>query len=490
MGLTFNQVKAITDTLPIGFYANRRITAELGKDETSWYNPTDDTILISYDQLMQGINKFNGDIETFVRSNFYHEVSHAILTPKIAKVTDIYNIFEDERIETLLKDFYYNVDFEQQVYAINGLTKGNLPPITSLMDAFYSLVRFRACPFPQLLPRVDKIINKFATLNRNSDPWYNREYTREIERLYDDLRQLIKQYQSQHKGQPMQFTSGDLHQSQKTTPNPSQQGQPQNCNTTNETQGDNAHNQVESTGDTNEFIKELVSQSINAEFNYNFHKSLEIIFDQFRKKNSKGNSLNAYSGILNPRAIVRNDYKYFERSQNMQGNNQFGTFHLNLFIDISGSFEENEQVTNQIIKSLILIERKNPNFTFDVITTNTETVLRPKDKRFISCCGGTYLGKQIEQVYRQVQLSNTYNYNIVLFDGDAYCSSPEHRNCGYTTDGQGFATFSANNTTIISDKENKMYIQQFAPTVRTIYTKHYTEELLNNILLVMAKALN
>jgi hypothetical protein len=113
MALSFNEVKNITDTLPIGLYANRRIIAELGHDETSWYNPQEDVICISYEQVTQGLDKWQTEVETLIRSNFYHEVSHAILTPKEMSCDYIYNVFEDERIETLLKDFYYNVPIQR-----------------------------------------------------------------------------------------------------------------------------------------------------------------------------------------------------------------------------------------------------------------------------------------------------------------------------------------------------------------------------------------
>ena len=258
-------------------------------------------------------------------------------------------------------------------------------------------------------------------------------------------------------------------------------------------QGDTLSKDFEKLFSENNFsntIQELISNSLNYEFDSDIFNALSIIFEQFRKKNSKGSSINGYSGIFNPRAVQRTDYKYFERPSTIRGNNSFGTFHLNLFIDVSGSFRDNTKKTNQIIKALCLIEKKNHNFSFDVITTSTYTEIRPKNKRFIKCDGGTYLGKQIEEIYRKMQLPNTYNYNIVLFDGDAYYSSPYERSLYYNTKGQGFSIFSPNNTTIISDMDNHKYITKFAPKTRTIYTSNYTNELFNNILSVITKALN
>ena len=59
----------------------------------------------------------------------YHELSHVILTPRTIFVRrneeerDIINIFEDERIETLLQKFYIKVDFKDFVKQFNGWNK-------------------------------------------------------------------------------------------------------------------------------------------------------------------------------------------------------------------------------------------------------------------------------------------------------------------------------------------------------------------------------
>lgn len=47
MNITFPQCKTIMDTLPIGYYAGRRIGIELNeKEATSFYDPMEDKITI------------------------------------------------------------------------------------------------------------------------------------------------------------------------------------------------------------------------------------------------------------------------------------------------------------------------------------------------------------------------------------------------------------------------------------------------------------
>ena len=98
------------------------------------------------------------DRESVIRGLFYHEISHALLTyrtdifkevmrsfykgflkgvkrqlsskPEIKaqqikyleeNFHDIMNIFEDERIETVCKHYYMNVDFKRNLFLINGI---------------------------------------------------------------------------------------------------------------------------------------------------------------------------------------------------------------------------------------------------------------------------------------------------------------------------------------------------------------------------------
>ena len=108
MELSFARCEQILDTLPIGYYTGRRIGISLdAQEETSFYSPMEDKIIVSYPiiahrakQMPEGAND-----EEAVRSMLYHEVSHAILTPQKMRPQDDINIFEDERIESVLRNY-------------------------------------------------------------------------------------------------------------------------------------------------------------------------------------------------------------------------------------------------------------------------------------------------------------------------------------------------------------------------------------------------
>ena len=206
-----------------------------------------------------------------------------------------------------------------------------------------------------------------------------------------------------------------------------------------------------------------------------------MILENFSKKNNSGSALAGYSGTFNARAVVREDYKYFERKASINGSNKFGTFHLNLFIDESGSFYRSETAMNTLLRSLTDIERKNPNFTLDVVFCGVgERLVRDKRHRIFKADGGNRLDKETYELYRKLQKPNTYNYTIACFDGDA-CSD------GGRGD-HGFGAFDHNNCVIISDYDNERYIRNDVHSARVIYTRDYTNELIKNVVDALEKA--
>ena len=350
----------ILDTLPIGYYCGRRLSVVMDeKEPTSFYSPLTDSITISYPIIEQGIIALpegEKDFEQAVRSMLYHETSHAIMTPAhlmelpAPENRDIINIFEDERIETVLANFYKGVDFKKQVYAING--GPNASPSTA-DECFYNLVRFRVGP-ERFLLRVDEIIRNYKELSRNGDYYGTYRYYRKIMELFDDLCDHLKNKKRKNPDatpEKMFAPGGSC-------------GEP--CDDENGTPGHTAISEEQA----RQIIQKVMENPLclNNEERQEANKlikTLEMLFANFKKKNSNGNGINAYTGIFNPRAVVRDDYRYFDRPINANGNNKFGTLHLNLFLDRSGSFTNNEKLTNAILSALSDLERRNRNFSMD-----------------------------------------------------------------------------------------------------------------------------
>ena len=495
------ETKAIADALPIGIYAKRRIRCSLREDEnTSFYSPMTDEIIISYPQITGALKMTpeDEDKEVAIRSMLYHEVSHAILTGWNGRVTDQFNIFEDERIETVLNDFYLDVDFAKQVYRINGIqSNDDLKAPKNALDAFYQLVRFHKGD-ADLLDRVKKLLVKYAPLSKtmlqlpSGEGWW--DYNREINDLFNEVKKRFGEPPvSENDGGEGEDSdgsgkSGDSGKSKDGKGKKDKSGM---------TDGDGKKVAVDvkdaikkaleagADGDMIEILKEMnslekvFSDGVAPAYDDDLYKKFDVIISNFNKKNNSGASLTGYSGVFNPRSAGREDYRYFDRKATVNGTNKFGTFHLNLFLDNSGSFCDNAPIVNAVLGALVRLEKVNRNFSFDVVHCGVgEELITDKAKIGLTCDDGTKLDYDAIELYRKLQKPSTYNYNIVLYDGSCY-----DRNYN-----DAFKAFNHSNTTIISDISNREEIERYAPNAKQIITKRYTENLLNNIVDTLARA--
>lgn len=476
MEISKAELDRIVKTLPIGFYAKRRVVAEIGEtDRTSYYSPNTDNIVISYPQICTSLSKFPDNSphkERIIRGILYHEVSHAFMTPSMWW-SDIINVFEDERMETLLANYYHDVDFKSNVFLFNGLEVGKVPTATNHFEVFYNLVRFRYGE-PDKLAKVKEIIETYKGINKLSDHNEWRPYYYAIYDLYDEI--TTTPVDDIAKSSSFQIDVC-----------PDNEGEPQNGEPK---QGDDeqANSDIEGVGRQdgdpldNDTIKQMFSNVIGGSVSKELIDHFQAIINTFNKRNSGGSAIGGYSGTLNPRSVGNPEWKIFDRSFAQQSNNAYGTLHLNLFIDRSGSFAPSEKIVNKILGALSQIEKRNPIFTLDVVFCGRgEKVVGSPKERVICCRGGNDLDNAIFDIYKSLQKPSTYNYNIVLFDGDAFTE-------GNRSHHKNFRAFDFNNCTIISDRANERYINPNVHRAKVIYTNDYTAELMYNLKTVLARA--
>lgn len=503
MEINFAETKAIVDTLPIGLYAKRRVPVSMSNDaETSYYNPISDEIVISYPIIARGLKKAIGDDdykETAVRSMQYHEVSHAILTPDRLTMTDWMNIFEDERIETILGDYYYNTDFKKQVLSINGFSSATeISKPKNGMEYFYQIVRF-GLGEKKYLDKVNELIKRYAKLSKQNDrDSYNYYY--DVKALYEEI---VDDF-TENNGGDGESGEGEgggsggasldkVDNSDKDGKKSSSSTSKASASSSSAEDGEKAKNGTKTEGEplakresplSHEEINKIFENffSSNPYHDTNLTQKMEMIINSFSKKNNSGGAMNAYSGTFNPRYVgQREDYKFWEKPATINGANKFGSLHLNLFIDKSGSFYWSTEPMNKLLNALTEIESKNKNFTLDVVFCGMgEEIVKDKRGRLFEASGGNYLDAEIYDIYRKLQKPNTFNYNIACFDGDA-CSD------GGRND-HGFGAFDHNNCTIISDDDNKRYIDKDVHSAKVIYTRNYADELIDNVVAILAKA--
>ena len=509
---TFVEIENVLKTLPVGYYIGRNVPLTLTNEEGSYYVLMDDKAFISYPTLKNVMRKIesklnNENIEKFTRTLTYHEISHAFITPKSLGMNNVVNVFEDERIESMCRNYYKGVNFKELLMFVNDWDGKTEPAHDTPFSVWYSLVRYHLGK-PRFLIKVAELLKKYRKLHRFSDYWSSRDYKDEIMALYREVKEdfLKDELEKQRKAEEQASAAEEEQQNDNTSMD--MNADDNDVEESDETDKDKS----ESVGQSEEELspEELREKQLEEQLNEMSDEELQELFENItkaadeemkklfensqvyvnpgvqerlaniilaNKKVTKSNAtaINAYSGVFNPMSVVRDDYKWFVQ-QNRQGNvKQFSKIKLNLFIDVSGSFYKNENVVNQILFALNKIEQTDPNFKFDLITMNTQFKLKLRNEREIKCYGGNDIPDYANDIIKKVQDRQSMNYNIVLFDGDALTDNYSKNKA------KQFEFFNIQNTVMILDYSNSKYANKYCKNVKRIYTDCYTEELIDQI---------
>lgn len=496
MKVSFAKCEQIMETLPVGYYAGLRVDTILDeKSNSSYYSPHENKIVISYPMIAETFEKLptidKDELEKSIRGLLYHEVSHAILSPKNIKegVSHITNVFEDERIETLLSDFYMNVDFKENLYRILGGPYEAVDGDT----AFFNAVRFRLAN-NEILKEIEQIINDFRDMDSSSDSYSYGHYTLRIRDLYEkicgEFKKNPEQFQPPKNKENKKSEQNNTNKNSNSSNNKEQDSSEQNQEGNKDSKGTfgkiskkPGHGKGLTTPEIQKIMKNIFGNPFSLKPPEQkqleaFRQQVENILSNFKKKNSGGTGISSYSGVFNPRSVVRDDYRFFDRALTTQGNNKYGTCHLNLFIDCSGSFYRSQNLVNGMMLVLSEIERKNRIFSYDVIYCGCgcKKVTNKKDRTMV-CSGGNRLPKNMKEIFLSVQKQNTCNYNIILFDGDAFSDS----NLTLKEQQSIFSAFDFKQTTLITNADNITYTKPGFNSAKVIVTENYTNELLKHI---------
>lgn len=440
MQLYLSDLEREIKKIPIGYYLKKRtkidaydIRLSASKDEEcSFFNPIDKVIVISLRQVNDALSTSKSDnVESAVRAIIYHEISHAMYTPSDWKMDYIVNVLEDERIETLNAHFFAKVDFKKNILNVCGYNSvDEVPEPTTLSEKFFYTVRFRKGD--------PEAIKSMLVLFKSKIP-SPKDYHKFFEEFFGDIEKMDA---------PCEFP-----------PSP-----PLSFDTKRDIEI--IENDLKGFYAINTLIGILYKTQVE-----NPH-SFDYLFENYKKRGTSRAQEFSHFGVFNPKGALRDDYKFFNKCGSGVSGNQFTNFHLNLFIDTSGSFHPNDKTVNAMLKNLTELERSNNFFTFSVISCSMGEKILPDNARFINSTGGNDLDEKIFSIFRSLQKPMTNVYNIVLFDGDAFSDSPKSRMDGHT-----FAAFDTINTTIISDAQNRNYIDNNVSKARVVYTKYYTKEL-------------
>lgn len=202
------QISEILKTLPIGLYLGDRTPVVYEESGDSYANLMDGTIHVSGETVMLGLAHLPADTDPYefenaIRAILYHELSHIIMTPKTLKNDSehIVNIFEDERIETLLFKYYLGVNFKKMCLALNGWTKDWKP--TDARTYFYGICRFRQGP-AKFVRRVAELIHKWKSLRADANEYRAEDYRDDIMRFWNDVKNDWSQNKQQRQDEQEQ----------------------------------------------------------------------------------------------------------------------------------------------------------------------------------------------------------------------------------------------------------------------------------------------
>jgi len=216
-------------------------------------------------------------------------------------------------------------------------------------------------------------------------------------------------------------------------------------------------------------------------------KVTKIIEDARKKRGMLEGSIRGYSGRIDPKGFARDDYKIFVKNTNGGSINGNAKTHFNLFIDNSGSFYANDDTMNRFIR--VLNSLVSPKFDFDVITLNTHIVeWTSTTKMLFNSTGGNCIDSDIFPIFKKHQKLQCNNFNIVLFDGDAY--SADGRRASYRGVKNNFSAFDSEETIIISDTDNVKYIEPSISKAKVKYIEgNYCETFIEEVLTLLEKVM-
>lgn len=510
MVITREQIEQVFNTLPVSYYLKRDIPISLTDGPDSYFDPIHDNIVVSAKSIIDMFAKMPAefaskvDIETATRSIHYHEISHVLLTPTHLydyadhNYSEVLNIFEDERIETVFKDYYIGVNFKQNIALLNGYT-GEAPK--NGHDAFYQAVRYRVGK-KEYLDRVNEIIKTYACINASYDKggYYKQRkielYVNAVVSLYNDI---LKDWKENPKDyQNKQNNRGGQGNGQNGQPGqPSSTGQGGADSLSSSAGSDDIDSKIASIIDS---ISNTGDDVVISDVTKIIDNALEDVLEEYhdpkliaqlndiilRKKKKRGNAsaaINSYAGKMNIKSVgTRDDYRWWY-VQNREGNmRRFSAVHFTLYIDKSGSFMSNEKNVNILLRALEAIKDKD--FSFDVVTLDTDITEWPDTHKKFKTGGSNAIPDKLKDVVARHTIRNANNYNIVLFDGDCHCADISrvhaHDNLEY---------FDGPNTIIVSDKENMKYFDRCISTAQIIYTTDYCTEFINNILKLLDRVM-
>ena len=454
--------------------------------------------------------------------------------------TNLANIIEDERIETLLKHYYYGVDFKHNLKLICSLVKTP----HDFEHFVFNCLRHRYSP-------IDKNIVSVAVANFLKATEKINGTCNKTSQLYQEMLKLLvilhkvyskiatnqnqqqqngngsssnsksnnsmsgSENQSTDKGSQPSNNDGSENQEDKSSSSTSkcdveddeskaQHGSSgsaskstngdENTSSDFEDDPDNGNAENEQRSLSEEDAEELISDSLGEMCGQQLcTRTLEIIKSNFETRSklkaiiarnlgfgkAKASVIYSQNGKFNVNAFIKDkqretpNYTWFSKNQNDSAskNRQSNIKILNIWLDNSGSYQNNDFETNKVLKALYDIEKSRNDFKFRLITFGSYYTEKFGDKRVSVSTQGTTL-KDFKKQYAKYNTGK--EFNIFLMDGT-----------GNYMDELSCLNNKKSALIVDQDVANYIYANNLCPNARSIksisYGESYPKNLAENI---------
>lgn len=518
MNISLSKCQEILDTLPIGYYLGCKVPVHLdpvGMD--TYVNIHSREITVSYPCIANTLRtvKQPEDPEMLIRGLLYHEISHLLLTPlfhknrngafqkRLTKYHDVLNIFEDERIESVLRTYYMNVDFRKNIKMINApMTGKEMALDKDPLKRFYAAVRFRIGPKP-VLDAIQTVLVRSWGMTCDTGTFTMQNYLDAIIDIYSWFvknKPLVSDKKQQMAGSniPDQKQNGQEQGNQSSGKYPQvhdggsestpQEAADRDLSAMEADSTAGPLNRAAATGSSlklkiHEFAKNLL---VNPELVAIETRITKIIQSTLNRRANQSSAASGYAGRIDPRQCSNRDYRWFIKPAANASGKKFSKVKINLFVDNSSSFTGSRNSINALANILQNIEDKFPAFSFDLVRIDTHVELMDKKNRYVVTNGNSNLSREIKPIYNRLQQNDALVANIAVFDG--HMPGIWHYDRTSSIENP-WSAFNHPNMYIISDADNQAEIEYCCPQAHVKICYDYCNEFTTAVLNALERLL-
>lgn len=554
MTINLEEMKEIAKRLPIGFYLGRKTPVIVEPGKRAYCDTVKGVIHLGVGVLQMAARQIDAsdaaewDREALLRCLLYHEIGHLLLTPSDLKQTTLYplpdelqkhqssiiNIFEDERIESLLASAFIGVNFKKFVRLMHKQRVNG----GDMLSKIFKAIRLRETT-TEISDEIDDAIKKLRKLNVNTNRSVSCWPDNFDKRLVKIINMILEQEKDQEKEQKEDSNNSDKSEQSSnnsaannggngeeeseedgaSAPSPNESSPNESEENDDEGEDDPAESDEDESASPSEneskpecdgpsscgkkielpedYLRSLAA-SIFSTPPPNVAKTLNKFASRLAKK--KGyQAAGIWSGlhgkIDNKRDAMGKD-KIFRRKSDV-GDSLMDSVNMNLWVDVSSSFFRSKDELNNILAAVSrALQMAGSKLKVNVIHAGECALVVPSDSWAVdphtdNGINGTYL-----EAWKKTRDKTRRNIDIVVFDG--VCGIGAHlMNIGHSSHPQisfeieiAKKIWNNRDCWIVCDNENRLFFTESVPKAHVTYIgEDYARHLQSKVIEILDRIL-